>query len=472
MHDHPDGTLTVEHVARVEGHGNIVINVRDGRVEDVRLEIVESPRFFESMLVGQDAVVAPELTSRICGICSVGHTTASIKAVEAAFGMEPSVQTLLLRRVILDAEIIQSHILHVYFLVAPDVFRSPSVFPLAGSHPDIVKRALRLKKFANRIMAVIGGRHIHPVALKVGGFSAVPSDADLRDLAREAEDVKRDIDETVELFRTIRFPEFHRNTEYLALKRHNQYAFYDGDITSNLDGGTNPDQYLQRIKESVVAYSTAKHARSNGRVFAVGALARYALNGRETLSDRAARAAAALELERMKDNPFANNLAQVVECVHLCDDVFQTIDTILARGVRQERPVPAPERAGRGVGSVEVPRGTLYHEYEIDKHGHILRANCIIPTGQNLARMEQDLREMVPGILDLPRDEIRLRCEMLVRAYDPCISCSTHMLDVSFIDINEIKTTSSPLEGEAGWGVTPLPASPSGGEDKTAATSS
>lgn len=432
MHDHPHGTLTVEHVARVEGHGNIVINVREGRVEDVRLEIVESPRFFESMLVGQDAALAPELTCRICGICSVGHTTASIKAVEAAYGIDPGVQTLLLRRVILDAEILQSHILHVYFLVAPDVFRTPSVIPLAASHPEIVKRALRLKKFANRIMAGIGGRHIHPVTMKVGGFTHLPADGDLREILRLADEAKADMDETVRLFREIRFPEFHRDSEYLALRKHDQYAFYDGDLSSSRGNETGTESYLRRIKESVVPHSSAKHAHTRGQPFAVGALARYTINGREKLSDRAARAAAAFGLDRMKDNPYANNLAQVVECVHLCDDINRTIEAILTRGIREERTAAVPEKAGRGVGAVEVPRGTLYHEYEMDAHGHICRANCVIPTGQNLARMEQDLREMVPGILGLPEDEIRLRCEMLVRAYDPCISCSTHMIEVTF----------------------------------------
>lgn len=434
MHDHPHGnsSISIEHVARVEGHGNIVVNVRDGRVDEVRLEIVESPRFFESMLVGQDASVAPELTARICGICSVGHTTVSIKAVEAAYGIEPSVQTLLLRKLILASEIIQSHILHVYFLVAPDVFSAPSVFPLAESHPEIVKRALRMKKAANRIMAIIGGRHIHPVAMKVGGFTKIPEQREMEEIVRLAGEAEPDIDETVRLFSQIKFPNFKRKTEYLALHKSGQYAFYDGQITSSTRRRAEPGEYLQLIKETIQSYSTAKHVHSNGHPFAVGALARYNINGSSSLSPRARDAARLLRIDELADNPFANNLAQVVECVHLWDDIAADARALLARGIREERPEPVPERAGRGVGAVEVPRGTLYHEYEMDAHGHIARANCIIPTGQNLAQIEQDLREMVPTMLGGPRDEIRTACEMLLRAYDPCISCSTHMLEVEF----------------------------------------
>lgn len=424
--------MTVEHVARVEGHGNIVVNIRDGVVDEVRLEIVESPRFFESMLVGQDAVVAPELTARICGICSVGHTTASIKAVESACGMEPSAQTLLLRRIILAAEILQSHVLHVYFLVAPDVFSEPSVLPLAEKQPEIIQRALRLKKFANRIMTIIGGRHIHPVAMKVGGFSHIPKDRDIREILDAAAGAQKDLDDTLKLFGRIQFPDFHRKTEYLALRSPGEYAFYDGRISSSQHRDVDPTCYLGIIRESIREYSTAKHVHVNKQPFAVGALARYNISGRDSLAPRARRAAAFLQLEEKRDNPFANNLAQVVECIHLCEDIEETARTLLSQGLRAENPAPAPEKAGVGVGAVEVPRGTLYHEYEIDRHGHIVRANCIIPTGQNLARIEQDLRDMVPGILDLPEAEIRLRCEMLLRAYDPCISCSTHMLNIEF----------------------------------------
>jgi len=435
MHDHPlgaDRTMTIEHVARVEGHGNIVVNIREGVVEEVRLEIVESPRFFESMLVGQDAPAAPELTSRICGICSVGHTTASIRAVETAYGIEPSAQTILLRQIMLHAEILQSHILHLYFLVAPDAFSAPSVIPLAEKNGEVVQRALRLKKFANRIMAVIGGRHIHPVSMKVGGFTRIPAEGELREILKAAPAADADIDETVKLFEGIRFPDFKRDTEYLALRQADRYSFYGGRIESSKLGPVDPDQYLSLIKESVVRHSTAKHAHFHHKPFAVGALARYNLNGRETLSPRARRAAAALDLEQMKDNPFGNNAAQVVECVHLLDEIADSVRSVISLGLKDEKPARVPETSGHGVGAVEVPRGTLYHEYEMDGLGHIAHANCVIPTGQNLARIEQDLREMVPQILDRPESEVRLQCEMLLRAYDPCISCSTHMLNVEF----------------------------------------
>lgn len=444
-------TIDVKHVTRVEGHGNIRVRVRDAEITSLQLAIVESPRFFESFLRGRRWDEAPHITCRICGICSVGHTTASVKAVEAACGIDVTDQTVLLRKLMLFGEHIQSHVLHLYFLAVPDFFGVGSVIPLAKSHPEVVKRALRMKKLANDVCGVVGGRHIHPIAMHVGGFSHVPPPEALIDLKRRLETARADVAETVSLFSTLQVPALHRETEYMALSdlpdkasKHEdtgarrEYALYDGRIVSTMDdesngAGIDPQDYRQRVIESVVEHSSAKHCRSpNAPSYAVGALARFN-NNHVQLHPAAQRAAADLGLAAPCNNPFHNNTAQLVETVHCMESAIALIDLILARGLHAEPPVQ-PTKFGRGVGAAEVPRGLLFHEYTIGDDGHITDVNLIIPTGQNLANIEADLRALVPKLLDagLGKEEMTLKLEMLVRAYDPCISCATHFLDVSW----------------------------------------
>lgn len=430
-------TIEVKDVTRVEGHGNISVRLRDGEITHLELAIVESPRFFESFLRGRMWYEAPHITCRVCGICSVGHTTSAVKAMEAACGIVPSEQTILLRKLIFFGEQIQSHVLHLYFLAVPDFVGVGSVIPLARTHPDVVKRALRMKKLANDICGVVGGRHIHPIAYHVGGFSHVPTAAELRELRARLEASRSDLLETVGLFEQLKLPEFHRETEYVSLKcaGDGEYAFYDGDIVSTRDGSpTRPADYRTRVVEEVVRHSSAKHCHSQqGTTYAVGALARFN-NNHAQLHSSAQEAAERLGLRAPCDDPFHNNTAQLVEVVHCVESSIELIDQLLHRGVENEPLVP-PSRFGRGVGASEVPRGVLFHEYELDGQGRITDANLIIPTGQNLANIEADMRAYVPKLLDqgLGKEEITLRLEMLLRAYDPCISCSTHMLEVEWL---------------------------------------
>ncbi len=424
--------IRVNHVTRVEGHGNIVLNTRNGKIEDLKLEIVESPRFFEMMLKDRKYDEAPHITSRICGICAVGHTTASLKAVEAALDMVPSEQTILLRKIVLNAEIIQSHVLHYYFLVAPDFFGAGSVIPLAASHPDVVKRALRMKKTANDICEILVGRHVHPIAMTVNGFTKLPSMKELDKVRHLLEATIPDLEETVKLFQSLKMPDFKRKTEYFSLSGDDEYAFYDGRLISTEAKSLETNRYKDVIIEHVVDHSTAKHVKSDQASIMVGALARLN-NNLEQLCPEAKAVADEFGLKVPCYNPFMNNAAQVVETVHCIYESLRLIDIIVSWGIREEKP-EFKIRAGKGVGAVEVPRGTLYHEYEMDDKGIIKEANCIIPTTQNLLNIEKDMEAFVPDIINLPKEEIRLKLEMLVRAYDPCISCSTHFLEVTFID--------------------------------------
>ena len=423
--------INVHYVTRVEGHGNLHARIRDGQLEECRWEVPEAPRFFEAMIRGRPYYDAPFITSRICGICSIGHVMAAIQGVENAIGFVPTEQTMLLRKLLLHGETVQSHILHAYYLAAPDFVGAPSVVPLASTHKEVVLRAVRLHRLANEWCDLIGGRTTHPISAVVGGWTRVPTADDLRGLRERIVAALPDVEATVALFQALPVPQFTRDTEYLALKKPDEYAWYGGDIAST-DGDVTPlPEYRRKVKEFIVPHSTAKRARGNRNSFAVGALARVNVNYAQ-LSPLARSAAQALGIKPVTCNPYLNSAAQVIETAHAMEDSLAIIDQLLARGLREEGYAVAI-RPGTGVGGVEVPRGTLYHEYTIDADGKITDANFIIPTGQNHQNIEDDLRALVPGLVGRSQEEITLSMEMLVRSYDPCISCSTHLLTVEFV---------------------------------------
>ena len=416
--------VNVHQLTRVEGHGNIIVRAADGKVEEVRWEVTESPRFFEVMLRGRPWHDVHVLASRICGICSVSHQLASIQATEAAFGVCPSKQTILLRKLLYAGEVIESHILHVYFLALPDFLGAGSVFPLMQSHKDTALCGLRLKKLGNDTMEVIGGRAVHPQAATVNGFGRLPSTEALLSLQSRFRDALPDLEATVELFSGFEMLEFIRETEFIALTHPEEYAFIRGSISSTDTGLAPLEQYLSITNEYCVSQSTAKFTRHARDSYAVGALARVN-NNYEQLNPLAKKAAGRLGLKPACCNPFMNNIAQVVETIHEVEESIDLIDQLLRNGVQEEE-IIVSIKAGRGIGAVEAPRGLLIHDYTYDENGYIVKANCIIPTNQNHANIQHDLEALVPRYLDKGEDELRLLCEMLVRAYDPCISCSTH----------------------------------------------
>ncbi len=422
--------VDIHHLTRVEGHGNIVVDVRNGVLEKCELQIVETPRFFEPMVRGRPYNEVSHIVSRICGICAVGHSTAALRAVETALGVEPSEQTILLRRLNMHGEMLDSHVLHIYMLVAPDLLGLPSVIPLAKNQPEVVLRALRLKKLAGEICRVISGRHTHPIAMTVGGFTHLPTEKDLLYVRQMLIDARADIDETVKLFAELTMPAFERETEYIASHKDDEYCFIDGVIASS-DGGRWPAaKYRAITNEYLVPHSSAKRTRHQRESYMVGALARFNVNY-DQLHPRAKDAAQTLDLHPLVTNPYLNTVAQVVECVHCIEDALELVETLLTRGIRWETPMQPLRQSGTGAGVCDVPRGILFHEYTIE-NGRVTAANCVIPTGQNLQNAELDMRALVPQILDRPQPEITLALEMLVRAYDPCISCSTHILNVEF----------------------------------------
>ena len=423
-----EANIHIHHVTRVEGHGDITAVIQDGRLKEVRFAVVEAPRFFEAFLRGRAYDEVAHLASRICGICAVSHRTAALKAVEAAFGVTVSDQTVLLRRLAFHGEVLSSHILHLYFLAAPDFLGVPSLLHLAETDRETVQRAMRLKRLAYDLCRVVVGRHTHPVAMKTGGFSFVHDEAALEAMRPRLLEGLEDIRETVSLFRGLPFPAFERETESVSLKHGSTYPFYDGDLFSSEGRTLAPEAYREAVQEYVQPYATAKYARWNRPEYRVGALSRWN-NNPGLLGPRALEAADDLGLERPSHNPFHNNLAQVVECVHCLEDSVRILDGLLEAGIQSEHELAeVTPCAGRGVGAVEAPRGTLFHEYAFDEDGTCLEANLVIPTAQNLANLEADMGAYTPGILDLDEATIAHQLEILVRAYDPCISCSTHVI--------------------------------------------
>ncbi len=423
--------IDVHHITRLEGHGNIVINTENGEVTKCELQVVEAPRFFEALLRGQPYQNASHISSRICGICAVTHATASLRATEKALGIEPSQQTVQLRKLNLCAEMLDSHILHIYMLVAPDLMGVGSILPLATSTPDLVHRALRMKKVAGDLSAVIGGRHTHPIAMIVGGFTHFPTRDELSSLYLRLQGMRTELDETVNLFKDLRFPSFERDTEYLALQAEDSYCLLDGVITSS-DGGNWPiELYRDVVNEVMVKHSTAKHSQNQRSSYMVGALARFKLNYKK-LNTVSRAFAQELGLTPDCNNPYLITVAQIVEMKHFTEEAISIIEHLLEEGIDPEDPISPTRLSGEGIGACEAPRGTLYHHYVIED-GFITEANCVIPTAQNLANIEADMKELVLKRMNFPKEEIQLDLEMLVRAYDPCISCSTHMLDVRWI---------------------------------------
>jgi coenzyme F420-reducing hydrogenase alpha subunit len=419
-------TIDIHHITRVEGHGNIKITIQNGQLAEARWEVVETPRFFEAMLVGKKWENAPWICGRICGICSIGHTLASIRAVENAFGSVPTEQTRKLRLLLKHMETLQSHILHLYFLAAPDFLNVGSVFPLIESHPDVVQRAVRIKQLANDLCDCVGGRRIHPTRTVVGGFTMLPEKKELVKFKIRLQDVMDDLLKTAELFRTFVIPEFARETEFVSLKGDGTYPFIGGDLVSTDGVRRKEHEYRLMTNEYLVEQSTSKWSRLSRESFAVGALARIN-NNFDFLHPAAKEVGLSYGLGPVNHNPYMNNIAQLVECVHVVAESMGLIDELLGTLWKEPRQAVIP-RSGTGIGAVEVPRGILYHSYEFDGDGKIVHCDCVIPTSQNHANIQHDLRELATRCASQGKQdrEIELLAQMLVRSYDPCISCSVH----------------------------------------------
>ena len=418
-------TIKVDYLARVEGEGALYIKLKGEQVQDVKLKIFEPPRFFEAFLRGRMYSEAPDITARICGICPIAYQMSSSHAMEDAFGVTVGVQLRALRRLIYCGEWIESHVLHISMLHAPDFLGYADAIQMAKDHPETVQQALRLKKTGNEIVRLLGGREIHPINVRVGGFYKAPT---RRALASLVDDLKWGRDAAIEMVRwtaALPFPDFERDYEFVALHREYEYAILNGTIRSSRAGDLAEEDFEKRYLEYHVPHSNALHSRTvEGRHYIVGPLARFNLNFAQ-LHPLARQAAEAAGIVPPVRNPYKALLARAAETIHAYAVALEIARVWMPRGPSRAAVTP---RSGEGAAATEAPRGLLYHRYRLDAGGLVEEARIVPPTAQNLARMEDDLRLLAPHVLTLPLEEATLRCEHLVRAYDPCISCATHFL--------------------------------------------
>ena len=419
--------LSLELMTRVEGEGSFSVTLDGDRVEHARLRIFEPPRFFEAFLRGRAAAETPDITARICGICPVAYQTSACNAVENAFGMQLDPMVASLRRLLYCGEWISSHTLHIYLLHGPDFLGYPDAMTMAADHRDAVERGLALKKTGNELMELIGGRAVHPVNVRVGGFYSVP---DPDGLAAIAERLRRALDlalETVQWVAGLPFPDLEVDHDLLAVRTPDRYAIETGSIVSSSGLRLGPEQFDDHVTEMQVPHSTALQATLDGHRFLTGPLARYSLNSAQ-LSPLAREAAAGAGLGEQCRNPFRSIVVRAVEVVYAVEEALR----IIAEYRRPERPfTEITPRAGIGHGISEAPRGLLYHRYEVDARGDIEAARIVAPTSQNQGAMEHDLATMVASNTGLDDAALTTLCEKTIRCYDPCISCAAHFLTVT-----------------------------------------
>lgn len=420
--------INIKHVTRIEGHANLVLRIKNKKIEKLEFQVDEGSRLFEAWLKGRKYNEVSRLASRICGICCASHTLGSLEALEDAFKLKPSEQTEKLRELMILGEFIQSHTLHLYCLALPDYLGFDSVFALADKYPKEVKNALKLKKLGNDLVELVAGRAVHQISADIAGFKRIPSKKDLEKLLKELKKLRPVALHTIELFENLSYPDFERATEYLALKKSQEYALCKGDITSSEGWTVEPRNWEEYCHEKIVSYSTAKQGIRNEHGYLVGPLARLNLNWKQ-LSERAKKIVKNAEIKIPSYNLFHANFARAVELLHCID---KSIELIENNTFKPEK-IKYKHKSGEGYGATEAPRGTLYYHYKINPQGFIQKANILTPTAQNLKNLEEDISAFLPQLLNLTKEKIIHNLEMLVRAYDPCLSCATHFLKVKFV---------------------------------------
>ena len=418
-------TIRTEALARVEGEGAMQIRIRDGEVENVELQIYEPPRFFEAFLRGRSFTEAPDITARICGICPVAYMTSAFNAMEDALGVEVSDGIRALRRLMYCGEWIESHSLHVFLLHAPDFLGFESAWAMARDHREIVEGGLKIKATGNDLLRTIGGRAIHPINVRVGGFFKAPSRSELDALVPGLEEARELAHKSVAWVSKLDFPDFEQDYQFVALHHPDRYAIEDGRLVSSSGLDIGPGEYEEHFTELQVPHSTALQSRmTDGGTYFLGPMARYSLNSAQ-LSELAREAAEEAGLGESCRNPFKSIVVRAVEILYAFDEALRLI-------ADYEPPdPPAVDSAARtsvGTGWSEAPRGMLWHRYRLEEDGSIAEARIVPPTSQNQARIEQDLLEFVRPRVDLSDDRLQWECEQAIRNYDPCISCSTHFL--------------------------------------------
>jgi len=424
----PERRVSVDYMARVEGETSLTVDIDDGQVTDVKLSIFEPPRFFEAFLQGREYTEVPDITARICGICPVAYQMSSVHAMEQILDISLTPEIREMRRLLYCGEWIESHVLHAFMLHAPDFLGYPSAIEMAADHRDLVELVLRVKKTGNELVTAVGGREIHPINVRVGGFYSMPKSESLKALLPALKQGAAEMRAALDVLSGLDIPEFEREYQFISLHHPDEYPFNEGRIISNKGLDIEVAQFPDHFQEFHVEHSNALHGRMrDNSIYKVGPLARFN-NSFEQLPDSIKQLAAKYGVEPPVLNPFKSIIIRVLETVYALEEAIRIID-----GYKRSKIsfVDAEIKAGVGHGCTEAPRGILYHRYEIDDAGLVTSATIVPPTAQNQPMIEDDLRLMVPGMLDLNDEELDIRCEQAVRNYDPCISCATHFLDVT-----------------------------------------
>lgn len=427
MHSH-DLDISINRLSKIEGHADLNIKVRDGKVEDVDLRVMENMRFFLQAVQGKDALNVPQLTSRICGTCSVAHLTGCTEAVEKTLGITPSAQTILLRKLTMYSLMIRDHALHLYFFVLPDLFGVDSVLDLADKNKELVHQALHVKEAGNNLSNLVAGRAVHPTFEKVGGFSHIPEKEKIQPAIEQLQEIRGSVLELIDIFYKCDWV-LERDTNFVALVTPD-FSFLEGEIKTSTGARIKEEDFWDHLHNVVIPYSQAQGFKFEGKEYLVGALARMNLN-RENLHAKTKQDAAKyLEVFPSK-NVYYNNLAQAIEILHSIDHAIE----ILQNNEFKEEEIVKPEKlTGEGVGVIEAPRGTLYYWLGIDE-GNVRYANLVIPTAQNLINMRSDIRQMVTKMVEKGEKEsiVKKEAEKIIRAYDPCMSCASHFLRINYV---------------------------------------
>lgn len=427
--------IKIDHIAKIEGHAGFMADIANGRVKDVRLEILEGARLLEGILRDRNIYEVSHITARICGVCPVVHTLTSLKALEKALDVQISESDLLLRKILMLGQLINSHALHLFFFSLSDFFGFESDLTLIEKYPERAKDALAVREFGNKMIEVIGGRSIHPVTMTIGGFLKKPRQEDLHRLSCNSENILKAAKHLAQLFVNLKYPDFTRSGPYASLYHKKDFAIYDGDIKTSADEIKHPDDFMDAIKEFQVKNSPAiKGTLYMEKPFMVGALPRIN-NGHANLNPEAKKILKQAKIHLPSFNPFHNILAQAIEMVHCLEEARKLLK-LASRKQFEENPelkdfvatkIKKIKGTARGAEAIEAPRGTLYYFYEIGPDGMVKNCNIITPTAQNLARIEKDLEEYMK-IFDqkISKKSAEDKIKMLIRAYDPCLTCATH----------------------------------------------
>lgn len=433
--------IKIDHIAKIEGHAGFTADIVGGNVTQARLQVLEGARLLEGILRGRYYNEVSQISARICGVCPVVHTLTSIKALENALGIEVSEQTILLRKLLMLGQIINSHALHIFFFSLSDFFGIKDDLKLIDKYPKKTKQAVSIREFGNQIIEIIGGRSIHPLTPAVGGFTKLPDVQKILKIGERAKEILPKTIELAEFFAKLKYPEFERETKFVNLTNKDEYAICNGEICISGKKAAGVENFMQKVNEFQVSEDAVKRTTLDEKPYMVGAIARINNNYKQ-LNKEAKKILKTSKIKLPNLNPFHNILAQAIEIVHCIEEVIalskqsaaplrKAVATKQSFAIAASNGIATPlsrgaHNDGRGYAAIEAPRGTLFYYYEIGDRGLVKNCNIITPTAQNLARLEEDLKIWLPQLKNLKKEQIKDKIRMLIRAYDPCLTCATH----------------------------------------------